>query len=170
MCYRCEVCSEVVNHGMPEKRHITYRKVPSNSVLGGMRLEIAREKRVCETCYNTLGSGKPVTTKSVLENQVRERQLKALKENTYYTDTRGISRGKGNDKEDNRSKGNGDKEDKESKEKRTLETFKYTKPKHDKKNQQKAKSVEPTHTPTPVVLPTPAVKGKSVIKNGQKSK
>jgi hypothetical protein len=71
MCYRCQVCAEVVRHNMPQKRHIIYRKV-NNPITGITRTEIAQELPVCNTCYNKLGTGEPVKVKVI------DRQLKSI--------------------------------------------------------------------------------------------
>lgn len=67
MCYRCQVCREVVPHGVPRLLHVIYREVPydrpaANSFGVADRLidrpatrrEITREIAVCSRCKDRL--------------------------------------------------------------------------------------------------------------------
>lgn len=60
MCYKCEVCANVVREGKPLLKHTVYRDVVSHRLddTGKLRevvfQQIASEIKVCGTCYTEL--------------------------------------------------------------------------------------------------------------------
>jgi hypothetical protein len=83
VCYRCEICTEVVPHRTPLKRKIIYRKVqyrkPRYDLDEGYEIrtreEIAREVKICERCQYSL---KYVSLDQLVKQHYMEKESKPL--------------------------------------------------------------------------------------------
>lgn len=64
MCYRCEICNDVVKAGQPKLRHTVWREVPTGRFVEVgrawnevTRREVARELALCRECHALASRG-----------------------------------------------------------------------------------------------------------------